>query len=125
GHLDHLGLELRAIAQVTASTEEVVKSSAIEGELLDRDRVRSSVARRLGVKLGGLSVASDERTHGVVEMTLDATTGSDRPLTQRRLFRWHTWLFPGERKLTVGGFRDDHHGAMQVVSGRIGKERVH
>ena len=108
-------------------TEEVLKSSEIEGEKLDRDQVRSSIARRLGIDIGGLTPA-DRNVEGVVEMMLDATQRYDQPLTARRLFDWHAALFPtgrsGMSKINVGAWRDDK-GPMQVVSGPIGKERVH
>src|SRR5262245_33956500 len=94
GKMAQLGLDLRGAARVQAATEEAVKSSAIEGEQLEAASVRSSVARRLGVKLGGLVSSVDAKTEGVVEMTLDATLGFDRPLTRSRLFRWQAALFP-------------------------------
>jgi Fic family protein len=106
----------------------VLKSSEIEGEKLDRDQVRSSIARRLGIDIGGLTPA-DRDVEGVVEMMLDATQRYDEPLTGRRLFAWHAALFPtgrsGMAKIRVGAWRDDKTGPMQVVSGAIGKERVH
>jgi Fic family protein len=96
--------------------------------MLDRDQVRSSIARRLGLDIGGLTSA-DRNVEGVVEMMLDATQGYDQPLTARRLFDWHAALFPtgrsGMSKIRVGAWRDDAKGPMQVVSGPIGKERVH
>jgi Fic family protein len=109
-------------------TEEVIKSSEIEGEYLDRKQVRSSVARRLGMDVGGL-VAADRNVEGVVEMMLDATQNFKEPLTSARLFNWHAALFPtgrsGMSKIRVGQWRDDRQGPMQVVSGAIGKRRVH
>lgn len=129
GRMTQLGLELQGAARVQAVTEEAVKSSAIEGEELDRQSVRSSVARRLGVKLAGLTEKIDQKTEGVATMTLDATVGYARPLTLERLFGWHEALFPGGRsglhRVTTGGFRTGLEGPMQVVSGPIGKERVH
>jgi Fic family protein len=126
--MEGLGFQLRAEAVLDSLTEEVLKSSEIEGEMLDRDQVRSSIARRLGLDIGGLTSA-DRNVEGVVEMMLDATQGYDRPLTARRLFDWHAALFPtgrsGMSKIRVGAWRDDAKGPMQVVSGPIGKERVH
>jgi Fic family protein len=126
--MEGLGFQLRAEAVLDSLTEEVLKSSEIEGETLDRDQVRSSIARRLGLDIGGLT-PSDRNVEGVVEMMLDATQGYDRPLTARRLFDWHAALFPtgrrGMSKIRVGAWRDDATGPMQVVSGPIGKERVH
>jgi Fic family protein len=126
--MEGLGFQLRAEAVLDSLTEEVLKSSEIEGEMLDRDQVRSSIARRLGLDIGGLTSA-DRNVEGVVEMMLDATQGYDQPLTARRLFDWHAALFPtgrsGMSKIRVGAWRDDAKGPMQVVSGPIGKERVH
>jgi Fic family protein len=128
GRMEGLGFQLRAEAVLDSLTEEVLKSSEIEGEKLDRDQVRSSIARRLGLDIGGLTPA-DRNVEGVVEMMLDATQGYDRPLTGRRLFDWHAALFPtgrsGMSKIRVGAWRDDAKGPMQVVSSPIGKERVH
>jgi Fic family protein len=128
GRMESLGFPLRAEAVLQTLTEDVVKSSEIEGEILDRDQVRSSIARRLGLDIGGLTVA-DRNVEGVVEMMLDATQGYDKPLTARRLFDWHAALFPtgrtGMTKIKVGAWRDDKTGPMQVVSRAIGKERVH
>lgn len=128
GRMEGLGFQLRAEAVLNSLTEEVVKSSEIEGENLDRRQVRSSIARRLGLDIGGLT-AADRNVEGVVEMMLDATQGYDKPLTGRRLFDWHAALFPtgrsGMSKIRVGAWRDDANGPMQVVSGPIGKERVH
>lgn len=128
GRMEGLGFQLRAEAVLNSLTEEVLKSSEIEGETLDRNQVRSSIARRLGLDIGGLTPA-DRDVEGVVEMMLDATQGYDKPLTGRRLFDWHAALFPtgrsGMSKIRVGAWRDDANGPMQVVSGPIGKERVH
>ncbi len=128
GRMEGLGFQLRAEAVLNSLTEEVLKSSEIEGETLDRNQVRSSIARRLGLDIGGLTPA-DREVEGVVEMMLDATQGYDKPLTGRRLFDWHAALFPtgrsGMSKIGVGAWRDDANGPMQVVSGPIGKERVH
>lgn len=128
GRMARLGFELQGAAQLQAVTEEVLKTSDIEGETLDREQVRSSVARRLGIPHAGLK-APDLRTEGVVEVMLDATARFDTPLTLERLFGWHASLFPtglsGSHRVAVGKFRDDREGPMQVVSGQIGKERVH
>jgi Fic family protein len=109
-------------------TEDVQKSSEIEGEHLDREQVRSSIARRLGMDTVAV-VPSDRYVDGVVEMMLDATQRYAAPLTAKRLFGWHAALFPtgysGISRITVGAWRDDSQGAMQVVSGGIGHERVH
>ena len=128
GRMENLGFSLRAEAALQTLTTEIIKSSEIEGELLDRDSVRSSIARRLGMDIGALAPA-DRNVEGVVEMTLDATQNYDAPLTAARLFGWHAALFPtgysGMRKIAVGRWRDDTRGPMQVVSGPIGQERVH
>ena len=128
GRMEALGFPLQQEAVLQTLTEEVVKSSDIEGEKLDAVQVRSSIARRLGMDAGGVQVA-DRRVEGVVEMMLDATRNHDEPLTADRLFGWHASLFPagrsGMRKVRVGGWRDDSTGSMQVVSGLVGRERVH
>jgi Fic family protein len=126
--MEGLGFQLRVEAVLDSLAEEVLKSSEIEGETLDRDQVRSSIARRLGLDIGGLTPA-DRDVEGVVEMMLDATQNYAEPLTVRRLFDWHAALFPtgrsGMSKIKVAAWRDDAKGPMQVVSGPIGKERVH
>src|SRR6266852_9884817 len=123
-----LGFKLREEAVLRTLTDDVVKSSAIEGETLDPEAVRSSIARRLGMDAGGLKPA-DRNVDGIVEMMLDATRNYDNPFTTERLFAWHASLFPtgrsGMRKIRVGAWRDDSSGPMQVISGAIGKERVH
>ena len=128
GRMESLGFRLRAEATLRTLTEEVVKSSEIEGEILNKDQVRSSLARRLGVDIGALTPA-DRNVEGVVEMILDATEKYDEPLTAERLLGWHAALFPtgfsGIRKITVGNWRTDEAGPMKVVSGPIGRERVH
>jgi Fic family protein len=128
GRMEALGFDLRDEAFLHTLTEDVVKSSEIEGEELDRDQVRSSIARRLGLDIGGL-VPADRNVEGVVEMMIDATGGYDKPLTEERLFAWHASLFPaghsGMRKIIVGDWRDDRDGPMQVVSGAVGREKVH
>jgi Fic family protein len=128
GRMEGLGLKLRAEATLRTLTEEVVKSSEIEGEILNKDQVRSSLARRLGIEIGALTPA-DRNVEGIVEMILDATEKYDEPLTADRLFGWHAALFPtgrsGMRKITVGNWRTEDAGPMQVVSGPVGREHVH
>lgn len=128
GRLADLGMELRDQASLAVLTEDVVKTSEIEGEFLNVESVRSSIARRLGVDIGALAPV-DRHVDGVVEMVLDATTNPHAPLTSERLFGWHAALFPtgysGLSKIKVGGWRDDAGGPMQVVSGPIGRQRVH
>ncbi len=128
GQMQALGFSLREEAVLQTLTQEVIKSSEIEGELLDRDQVRSSLAKRLGIDIAG-SVAADRNVEGVVEMMIDATQNFDSPLISDRLFGWHAALFPtgrsGMHKITVGGWRTDDKGPMQVISGAIGKEKVH
>jgi Fic family protein len=128
GRMEGLGFPLQQEAVLQTLTEDVVKSSEIEGERLDQSQVRSSIARRLGMNVGGVDVV-DREVEGVVEMMLDATCNYDQPLTAERLSGWHASLFPtgrsGMRKLRVGTWRDDNTGPMQVVSGPIGRERVH
>jgi Fic family protein len=128
GRMEALGFPLRDEAALQTLTEEVLKSSEIEGEILDRNQVRSSIARRLGMDIGGLTPA-DRNVEGVVEMMLDATQRYADPLSEERLFAWHASLFPtgrsGMTKITVGAWRTDKTGPMQVISGPVGKERVH
>jgi len=128
GHMEALGFRLREEAILRTLTEDVLKSSEIEGEKLDAEQVRSSVARRLGIDIGGLNPA-DRHVDGVVEMMLDATQRYDQPLSEERLFGWHASLFPvgrsGMHRITVGVWRDDRTAPMQVVSGPVGRERVH
>jgi Fic family protein len=128
GRMEGLGFELRSEASLTMLTSDVVKSSAIEGEELDPDEVRSSIARRLGLDVAGLPKAGRD-VEGVVEVMLDATRAFQEPLTEDRLFAWHTALFPtgrsGMTKIRVGGWRTAESGPMQVVSGPMGRETVH
>lgn len=128
GRMDALGFELRSEAVLETLTADVVKSSEIEGEILERSQVRSSIARRLGMDIGGLPPV-DRNVEGVVEMTLDAVGAFDRPLTSERLFGWHAALFPtgrsGMLRIAVGRWRDEEAGPMQVVSGPFGREKVH
>ncbi len=128
GRMEALGFELRAEAVLTTLTQDVLTSSEIEGEALDQLRVRSSIARRLGMDIGALT-PSDRHTEGVVEMMLDATQKCVESLTVERLFAWHAALFPtgrsGMTRIVVGRWRDDRSGPMRVVSGPVGRERVH
>jgi len=128
GRMEALGFNLRQEAVLRTLTEDVLNSSEIEGEHLDAEQVRSSIARRLGMDIGGLK-AADRDVEGVVEMMLDATHHFDQALTEERLFAWHASLFPagrsGMKRIRVGAWRDDHTGPMQVVSGPVGRERVH
>nr|WP_310136502.1 Fic family protein [Burkholderia ambifaria] len=128
GRLADIGLALRDEASLVALTEDVVKTSAIEGENLSVASVRSSIARRLGVDIGALAPV-DRHVEGVVDMVLDATTHSATPVTESRLFGWHAALFPtgysGMSRIAVGAWRTDASGPMQVVSGPIGRQRVH
>src|SRR4051812_25876859 len=128
GHMEALGFNLRQEAVLQTLTGDVVKSSEIEGETLDAEQVRSSIARRLGMDIGGLKPA-DRHVEGVVEMMLDATRRYDDPLTGERLFAWHAALFPtghsGMTRIRAGAWRGDSTGPMQVVSGPRGKEHVH
>ncbi|HEY8949453.1 MAG TPA: Fic family protein [Rhizomicrobium sp.] len=123
-----LGFHLREEATLQSLTEEVIKSSEIEGEHLNKEQVRSSIARRLGMDIGGLTPA-DRNVEGVVEMMMDATQNYTKALTRERLFDWHAALFPtgrsGMHKIVVGKWRDGTTGPMQVVSGPIGREKVH
>jgi Fic family protein len=128
GRMEGLGFQLKAEASLQSLTEEIVKSSEIEGEILDRDQVRSSIALRLGMDIGALTPA-ERHVEGMVELMLDATQNYDEALTDQRLFGWHAELFPagrsGMRKITIGGWRTDETGPMQVVSGAAGREKVH
>ncbi len=128
GRMEALGFSLRSEALLQTLTLDVIKSSEIEGEVLDAKQVRSSIARRLGLKTAGL-VPSDRHVDGVVEMMLDATQNYSKALTKARLFGWQSSLFPGGfsglRKIVTGAWRDDREGSMQVVSGPIGHEKVH
>jgi Fic family protein len=128
GRMQELGFALREEAVLRTLTEDVLKSSEIEGEILDKEQVRSSIARRLGMDAAALPSA-DRDVEGVVEMMLDATQKYEEPLTRDRLFAWHASLFPtgrsGMRKIVVGAWREEKSGPMQVVSGPHGRERIH
>ena len=128
GTLEGLGITLREEAILRTLTEEVIKSSEIEGEILDREQVRSSLARRLGIDIGALK-PEDRRIEGIVDMILDATQNYRQPLTAKRLCGWHAASFPtgysGLYQITVGRWRTEESGPMRVVSGPIGRERTH
>lgn len=128
GHMGALGFKFRQEAVLQTITQDVLKSSEIEGERLDAESVRYSIARRLGMDIGALKPA-DREVEGIVEMTLDATRHYEQPLTAERLFGWHAALFPAGRsgmgRITAGAWRDDSAGPMQVVSGPMGREHVH
>lgn len=128
GRMEGLGFNLRAEAVLQSLTEEVLKTSEIEGEKLDRSQVRSSIARRLGMDIGGIARA-DRNVEGIVEMMLDATQKYNSTLTADKLFDWHAALFPtgrsGMNKIRVAKWRDDSDGPMQVVSGPVGRNKIH
>ena len=128
GRMAELGMTEREQATLQVLTQEVIKTSEIEGERLDLDAVRSSIARRLGLDIGALA-SSDRHVDGVVDVVLDASRNFDQPLTQERLFGWHAALFPtgysGRVRITVAGWRLDVSGPMEVVSGPVGREKVH
>ena len=129
GRVESLGFRTREAAFLQALTDDVVKSSAIEGERLDEQQVRSSLARRLGIDIDGF-VTPNRSVEGIVQITLDATINCSYPLTAERLFQWHAALFPTGRnewghKLRVGNWRDDSGGRMEIVSGAFGYEKVH
>lgn len=128
GQMNSIGFKLKEEAILQTLTLDVVKSSEIEGEILSSDQVRSSIAKRLGIEVAGVT-PTDRRVEGVVEMMLDATQKYNTPLTEERLFNWHGSLFPtgrsGLSKITVAEWRKDEKGPMQVVSGAYGREKVH
>jgi Fic family protein len=128
GKMETLGFELKSEASLNVLTRDVVKSSAIEGELLNPGEVRSSIARRLGLDTAGMPQAGRD-VEGVVEMMLDAIRNYSKPLSSKRLYDWHASLFPtgrsGIQRITVGKWRTTESGPMQVVSGPIGREKVH
>lgn len=128
GKMESVGFNLRSEANLETVTTEIIKSSEIEGEILNVEQVRSSLARRLGMEHAGL-VPSNRDVDGIVDLLLDAIQNYQATLSQERLFNWHYSLFPtgrsGMYKIIVGNWRDDSTGPMQVVSGGMGKERVH
>jgi len=128
GKMGAWGFELQNEANLEILTQEIIKSTEIEGEFLDRDQVRSSIARKLGLEIAGL-VYSDRHVDGIVDLMIDATTNYDKELNKERLFSWHAALFPtgqsGNYKIVTGNWRDDSTGPMQIVSGALGKQKVH
>lgn len=128
GRMEALGFQLREEATLQTLTRDVVKTSEIEGEKLDAQQVRSSLARRMGLEIGALPPI-DRNVEGIVEVMLDATRQYESPMTRERLFSWHAALFPagrsGMRRIVVGAWRTRESGDMQVVSGPIGREIVH
>jgi Fic family protein len=128
GRMQSLGFPLREEAALQTLTQDVVKTSEIEGETLDTRAVRSSVARRMGIEVGGLPPV-DRNVEGIVDVMFDATHAYDRPLTAERLFGWHAALLPtgrsGLQRLTVGAWRNEASGPMQLISGPYGRETVH
>lgn len=128
GRMMSLGFDLQNEAMLETITQDVLKTSEIEGEHFNTDQVRSSVAQKLGMDIGG-SIPADRHVEGVVDMLLDATQHYERHLDDERLFGWHAAMFPtgrsGINKITVGSWRTPETGAMQVVSGAMGKELVH
>jgi Fic family protein len=128
GRMEGLGFELKREANLNILTKDVVNTSAIEGENLNSEEVRSSIARRLGINIAGL-VPSSRNVESIVEIMLDATCQFNKPLTKERLWDWHAALFPtgrsGLHRITIGHWRTLDAGPMQVVSGPIGREKVH
>lgn len=128
GRMEALGFNLREEATLHTLTEDVIKTSEIENERLDKDQVRSSIARRLGIDIAG-SASKDRNVEGIVEVMMDATRNYDKKLTDQRLFSWHGALFPtgrsGLNKIIVGKLRTKESGLMEVVSGAYGREKVH
>lgn len=128
GKMNSLGFEIKNDALVNVLTENIIKSSEIEGEILNPEQVRSSIARRLGLEITS-NIAIERNIEGIVEMMLDATQNFNNPINKERIVGWHAALFPtgysGMYKINVGDYRDDSTGPMQVVSGSIGKEKVH
>ncbi len=124
-----LGFEIQQQARAEVLIAEALKTSEIEGERLDTNAVRSSVARRLGLPLAGLPTTNNQQADGMVEILLDATINHEQELTADRLFGWHAALFPtgysGMRQIRIAAWRDDRNGPMRVVSGPIGREKVH
>ncbi|MCK4767836.1 MAG: Fic family protein [Desulfobacula sp.] len=127
--IKELGFEIQQTARADVLVEEALKTSAIEGEKLDPDAVRSSVGRRLGLPDAGLKEVRDQKVEGLIEILLDATTSYSKKMTLERIWGWHAALFPtgysGMVKISVGQWRDDGKGPMQVISGPIGQEKVH
>lgn len=125
GKVELLGFELKGEANLETLIQDVLQTSEIEGEILNPELVRSSIATRLGLEYSGLE-HSDRNIEGIVELMLDATQNDNKVLTEERLFGWHSALFPtgrsGMHKIEVANWRS---GAMQVVSDGMGRETVH
>ena len=128
GRMNSLGFEIKNDALLNVLTESIIKSSEIEGEFLNPEQVRSSIARKLGLEITS-NIALERNVEGVVEMMLDATQNFDKPISKERIIAWHAALFPtgysGMYKIRVGDYRNDSTGPMQVVSGSVGKEKIH
>jgi Fic family protein len=128
GRMEALGFTSREEAVLRTLTQDVIKTSEIEGEKLDADQVRSSIARRMGLDIGALPQI-DRNVEGIVDVMLDATRNHDSPLTKQRLFDWHSALFPtgrsGLQRINVGRWRTEASGPMQVISGPYGREKIH
>ncbi len=128
GRLESIGFDLQNEAMLLTLTQDVVKNSEIENEILDPNQVRSSIARKLGIEIAGL-IPADRHVEGAVEIAIDAAQHFKKSLTKERLFNWHAALFPtarsGMNPIIVGDWRDDQNGPMQVVSGALGREQVH
>ena len=128
GKMSAIGFSLRQDATLQAITQDVLKTSEIEGEKLDVKQVRSSIAKRLGLDIGGF-VHVDKHVEGIVEILLDATGRFEAPISKKRLCGWHSALFPtghsGIHKITVGSWRTEESGPMRVISGPLGRERIH
>ncbi|NOX67488.1 MAG: Fic family protein [Chlorobi bacterium] len=128
GKMEALGFDLQNEAFLETLTSDILKTNEIEGIVLNKEEVRSSIARRLGIDIGGLPPIN-RNIEGIVDMMFDATNNFDKPLTKKRLFDWHYALFPmgrsGMYEIIVGNWRDDSTGPMQVISGAMGKEKVY
>jgi len=128
GKMDALGFDLKEKALLNVLTEDVIKSSEIEGQVLNTEQVRSSIAKRLGINIGG-DIFVERDVEGIVEMMLDATQNYSKEITKDRLLGWQSAMFPsgfsGLYRIKTGNYRDDENGPMQVVSGTVGKEKVH
>lgn len=128
GKMDALGFDIKEKALLNVLTEDVIKSSEIEGQILNTEQVRSSIAKKLGINIGG-EIFVERNVEGIVEMMLDATQNYNKEITKDRLFGWQSAMFPsgfsGLYRIRTGCYRDDKNGPMQVVSGAVGKEKVH
>ncbi|MEK6734915.1 MAG: Fic family protein, partial [Pseudomonadota bacterium] len=129
GKMSSLGFNLQEESTLQTLTQDVIKTSEIEGENLNKEQVRSSIAKRLGIAINEPVIISSRNVEGIVEIMLDATKNYNNILTNERLFSWHAALFPtgrsGLQKITVGNWRGKSSGAMQIVSGPYGREKIH